>query len=366
MPKRRRSNGEGTIYQNNGKWIAQISYWKDGELKRPKRTCAKHADAVAKLDELRKEARQLDMDEQHHTVESYLIDYLKDIKNGGHATKTFKCYDNVIRPHIIPQIGKLKLSKLKPAKVRAMLTSLRENGVGSRQVQLAYVVLKTAMGRAVADEIIMRNPCDPVTKPPHTKRKVIPFTKEERDAIFEQGKDSFHLPMYKFILSTGMRSSEVFGIEWDDIDYETKTININKQFINGETSKLKTKGSNRILDLTPGIEKILEAQKAKLKSKGHQDNEFIFCGVRGGRINSDKHGTRFWNPILRKAGVKVRGLHHLRHTFASELLAAGADLLVVSQLLGHSSPTMTLEIYAHALPPRRSQVAAKIDEIFGP
>ena len=364
MPKRRRSNGEGTIYQNNGKWIAQISYWKNGKLKRPKRTCDKKADAVAKLDELRREAQQLDMDEQHHTVESYLTEYLRDIENGDHARKTFKCYDNVIRPHIIPQIGKLKLNRLKPAKIRTMLTSLRESGVGSRQVQLAYVVLKTALGRAVSDEIIMRNPCDPVSKPPHKKREVIPFSKEERAAIFEQAKDSFHLPMYKFILSTGMRSSEVFGLEWSDIDYQTKTISVNKQYINGEISKLKTKGSNRILDLTPGIEKILEDQRAKLKSKGHQDNEFIFCGVRGGRINSDKHGPRLWNPILRKAGVDVRGLHHLRHTFASELLAAGADLLVVSQLLGHASPTITLEVYAHALPPRRSQVAAKIDELF--
>ena len=64
--KRRRSNGEGTIYQVDGKWIAQISYYKDGKLKRPKRTCTKHADAVAKLEELRREAQQLDMDEQHH------------------------------------------------------------------------------------------------------------------------------------------------------------------------------------------------------------------------------------------------------------------------------------------------------------
>lgn len=365
MAKRRRSNGEGTIYQNNGKWIAQISYWKDGKLKRPKRTCAKHADAVAKLEELRREAQQLDMDEQHHTVESYLTEFLRDIETGGHAKKTYKSYDSVIRPHIIPLIGKIKLSKLKPAKVRSMLATLRENGVGSRQVQLSYVVLNVAMGRAVADEIIIRNPCGPVAKPAHKKREVVPFTAEERTAIFEQAKDSFHLPLYKFLLSTGLRSSEAFGIEWRDIDYDSKVIRVERQYINGEVSKLKTKGSNRTLDLTPGIEKILDQQRKKLKAKGHQGNGFIFCGVRGGRINSDKHGTKYWNPILRKAGVRVRGLHHLRHTFASELLAAGADLLVVSQLLGHASPTITLEIYAHALPPRRSQVASKIDELFG-
>lgn len=362
--KRRRSNGEGTIYPLNGKWVAQISYWKDGELKRPKRTCKKHADAVAKLEELRREAQQLDMDEQHHTVESYLTEFLRDVENGDHAKKTFKCYDSAIRPHIIPQIGKVKLNKLKPSKVRSMLVSLRENGVGSRQIQLVYVVLKAALSRAVADEIILKNPCDPVAKPAHTKRKIIPFTAEEREAIFEQAKDSFHLPMYKFMLSTGMRSSEVFGLEWPDIDYDLKIIRVDKQYINGEVSKLKTKRSRRTLDLTPGIEKLLELQREKLKQKGHQDNQYIFCGVRGGRIESDKHGTRFWNPILRKAGVKVRGLHHLRHTFASELLAAGADLLVVSQLLGHASPTITLEIYAHALPPRRSQVASQIDQLF--
>lgn len=363
--KRRRSNGQGTIYQVNGKWIAQISYYKDGKLKRPKRTCDKHSDAVVKLAELQKEASQLDLDEQHHTVESYLNEWLEDVKNGGRAKNTFKSYNGVARKHIIPHIGRVLLRKLKASKIRNMIKTLQSANVGTRQIELAYIVLNAALNVAYKEDIILKNPCLSVSKPTHKIRDSIPFTMEERGKIFAEAEGTFFYPMYRFMLATGMRSTELFGLHWSDIDYDSGTIHVQRKYLSGEYGELKSKYSDRFLDLTPGIIKLLEMQKELLKKKGFHKNEYVFCGIRGGHLNSNTFSQQFWNPLLERAGVNARGMHHLRHTFASELLADNADLLVVSKLLGHSSPAITLDFYAHVMPPKRSQVANKIDRLFG-
>lgn len=363
--KRRRSNGEGSIYQVDGKWVAQISYYKDGKLKRPKRICKKHADAVAKLEELRKDALHLDMDEQHHTVESYINEWLFDLENSDRAFSTLKGYRGIVNNYIIPKLGTVKLRELKASKIRRFIHSLQDSGVGSRAVEMSYFCLNSALNQAYKSDIILKNPCVSIQRPVHKQKETIPFTREERELILQAADGDYFYPLYKFMLATGMRSSETFGLHWDDIDYQTRTIHVQRQYIFGDYAKLKSKKSDRFLDLTPGLEEVLRLQREKMNEAGFGDRKYVFCGKRGGHLNSSTFNHQIWKPFLEEAGVTPRGLHHLRHTFASELLAEGADLLVVSALLGHSSPTVTLKIYAHAMPPKRSQVAGLIQTIFG-
>lgn len=214
-------------------------------------------------------------------------------------------------------------------------------------------------------EITSRNPCKPVKKPIHIAKEIEPFTRKERKLIFKEAENNFFEPLFKTMLSTGIRSSEAFGLHWNDIDYKRKIISIRKQYIKGELRPLKTKYSARTVDLTPGICEMLDVQKKQLKDRKLQKNKQVFCASKGGYIDVNTFGTRYWVSLLKRANVRVRGLHHLRHTFASELLADGADLLVVSKLLGHSSPMVTLEYYGHVMPPKRSQAAGKIQKLFG-
>lgn len=363
--KRKRSNGQGSIYKSNGKWIAQIYVRKDGEVKRPKRTSNKEADAVAKLEQLRSDANHLNMDEQHHTVASYLLLWLGDDDDSDLAENTYVSYRSTINNHLIPTIGRTKLSSLKATKIREMLTNLRKKGTGTRAIELSYVVLNAALNQAYKDDVIAKNPCVSIKKPVHNSEECIPFTIEERERIFKEAKGDFFLPLYKVILATGVRSSEAFGLHWEHANFKKRIINIKQQYSRRKIKELKSKYSARNLDMTDGIKEMLELQRKQLKQAGLQDNEHIFCGKKGAYLDGSTFGRRYWLPLLKRAEVEPRGLHHLRHTFATELLGNNVPVHVVSRLLGHSSPTVTYDIYAHVLPEQKSQAADKIQEIFG-
>ena len=364
--KRKRSNGQGTIYQADGKWIAQVSYYdKDGKLKRPKRVCKKHADALVRLDELREQAKRLDMDEQHHTVKSFLISWLGDSDKTSLSTSTYISYHKTIHNHIIPKIGRSKLATLKAGKVRSMIAKLQDDGLGSRSIELSYVVLNAALNQAYKDDVIAKNPCLSVKKPVHKSEECVPFTKEERDLIFEEARGDYFYPLFKIMLSTGIRSSEAFGLHWDQVDPAGKTIRIIQQHSRGEIRPLKSKHSVRTLDITSGISEMLELQKEQSREYGFEDKPQVFPGKRGAYLDVVNFGKANWTPLLMRAGVRPRGLHHLRHTFATELLGNNVPVHVVSRLLGHSSPTITYNIYAHVIPVQQSQAADKIQEIFG-
>jgi len=362
--KRKRSNGQGTIYQVGSKWIAQVTYVVNGDIKRPKRTCDKHADAVVKLQELQALASQ-QVDDQSHTVKSYLNDWIDEREQTGLSTSTIISYRNNSRLHIIPRLGNRRLNQLKPTHINAMLKSLRDNKTGTRAVELSFVILNAALESACKHDIIARNPCKSITRPVHKQEEPIPFSLEERKAIFEEVAGEFFEPLYKVILSTGLRSTEAFGLEWCDIDKKAKVIHVRRKFMHKQIEPLKSKHSVRTLDITDGIQAALDQQKALLKRKGFQKNKHIFCAAKGGYIDNTTHGRRYWNKLLERAGVEVRGLHHLRHTFATELLGNNVPVHVVSRLLGHSSPTVTYNYYAHAIPAQRSQAADKIQDIFG-
>jgi len=227
------------------------------------------------------------------------------------------------------------------------------------------VLLNAALESACKHDIIAKNPCRSITRPVHKQCEPVPFSLAERDAIFKEAAGTWFEPLYKVMLSTGLRSTEAFGLEWRDIDKQAKVIHVKRKFMHKQVEPLKSKHSERVLDITRGIQAALTEQRALLKSKGLQRNKHIFCAAQGGRIDNTTHGRRYWNKLLERAGVEVRGLHHLRHTFATELLGDGVPVHVVSRLLGHSSPTVTYNYYAHAIPAQRSQAAEQIQHIFG-
>ena len=363
--KRKRSNGEGSVYPEGGKWVAQIQYWKDGELTKVRRKCKKHADAIAKLVELRSLAPTIDLSEQNHTVGSYLNLWLGDQETTRHEPNTFISYRSTINNYLIPQLGRVKLSELKATKIRQAIANIQKAGTGSRAVELAYVVLNVALNQAVADDVIIKNPCISIKKPAHTREECIPYTKEERDAIFEEAKGDYFEPLYRIMLATGIRSSEAFGLHWEDVDFKTGTIKIKQQYSRQVIKKLKSKHSVRVATMTAGIREMLEIQRKQMIEKGFQDKPQVFCGKRGAYLDVINFGKKNWTPLQERAGIEPRGLHHLRHTFATELLNNDVPVHVVSRLLGHGSPTVTFEYYAHVIPDKRSEAVAKIEQIFG-
>ncbi len=168
-------------------------------------------------------------------------------------------------------------------------------------------------------------------------------------------------------LSTGMRQGELFGLRWSDIEFDPGCITVRRSldetrgtFMVKET---KTKGARRI-DLPPHAVAVLQAHRKAMLAEGHIDAP-VFCAPGGNWLRKSNVCRRDFVPAMKRAGVPVIRFHDMRHTHASLLLQAGVNVKVVAERLGHSSPTVTMNTYAHVLPTMQKAAVEQFAKLFG-
>lgn len=164
-----------------------------------------------------------------------------------------------------------------------------------------------------------------------------------------------------FGVFTGARRAEILGLQWRDIDWTRRTARIERTWRRGAFYSPKTKAGRRTVELPDELVDELRRWKVKCP-KGA--NDFVFPAPQGGPLEgNDLLRTGFY-PALQRAGIQQVRFHDLRHSFASNLLAAGWDVVTVSKLLGHANPQITLTIYAHALPKPRHGAADALAKLM--
>ncbi|MFH1303866.1 MAG: tyrosine-type recombinase/integrase, partial [Planctomycetota bacterium] len=284
------------------------------------------------------------------------------------AFNTYRSYHNIITKHVLPKIGRKKLIKLSPMDVQRMITQLREEGIGGRALQLSYEYLNRAMRKAYRYRTIQHNPCEPVDKPKHDPRKIDPFTVDQMKLILKAASDHMYYCLYYTALTTGMRSGELFGLFWDSVELNKKQIHVVQQLSRceggKEIKKLKTDSSYRTIDISDQTVAMLLRQRKWLIKHGYASSRHVFCGRDGALVNRGSF-TRIWNNFLTDLGIKQRGFHHMRHTFATLALSSGVPVTVVSATLGHASTAMTLDIYSHVLPSMKSDATNAVSKLIG-
>jgi len=209
-------------------------------------------------------------------------------------------------------------------------------------VQKFRSILFSILTDAVRYKRISDNPLSFV-KAPKIKHKIDedinPFTETELTKI-SYIADGYMKNFIILMVSTGMRPGEIVALKWSDIDFEKKFIQINKTIVRGNEGNVKTYSSNRYVDILPQAELYLQRQ---FDLTGNQ--EFVFLSSFHKQFYShDIIGVNF-KKILQKSGVEVRKLYNLRHTFASQMISKGADIVWVSKMLGHKDVSITLKIY---------------------
>lgn len=169
--------------------------------------------------------------------------------------------------------------------------------------------------------------------------------------------------LIKTAVFTGIRSGELRGLQWGDVDWNSRQIYVRRAWKEGVFYPPKTKASLRRIDLPEFL--VNELREWRLACpKGEYD--LIFPNLAGNPISSTNLLQRGFYPALRRAGLRKIRFHDLRHTFASLLIANGEDIVRVSRLLGHASPTITLKIYSHMLPKEHYGSADRLTElVFG-
>lgn len=286
----------------------------------------------------------------------YAQQWLAGIK-GSVKPRTWDWYEMIMRVHIIPHLGHLSLSQLTPMYVQTAYRELRESGASASTVNGCHRVLRAALNQAVRWELLHRNPVVGVDKPRRSRREMEVLTSQQVGRLLEVARSRDTYPLYLAAVTTGLREGELLGLRWRDIDLARKTITVTGTLDRdaGRIDSPKTESSARTIPIP--TELVEELRKMPRRS------ELVFTTPTGQPINRSNLHRQF-KSLLKKAGLPSIRFHDLRHTHATLLLQAGVHPKIVQERLGHSSISMTMDIYSHVFPHMQSQASDQISEIL--
>jgi integrase len=326
-------------------------------------------------------ARGIVYDDKNLTVGEYLDRWLRDAVRGTVRESTY-CRDEwLVNNHSKPTIGRVKLKNLNAMHLQGLYRDRLDSGLSGSTVQKLHHVMHKALARAVRWDLIPRNPADAVEAPKPSKKEMRPLSAPEARRLLDAASGDRLEALYVLAVHTGMRSGELLGLKWGDVDLSgaTGTIRVRRTLTrkdNGRRIALgepKTKKSRRTVKLTQRAVEALRSHSArqageKLKAGPlYADEGLVFAGEAGGLLNPSNVRQRSFLPLLERAGLAGQGItfHDLRHTCASLLFQRNVHPKFVQELLGHASVAITLDTYSHMLPGMGGEAADAIGEALG-
>lgn len=291
------------------------------------------------------------------------------------APKTVVSYNQIIKLHLIPAIGSIPLTKLQPMHVQQYVTNHLKTR-SPRTVAYTLTLLKQALKHAVQKwRLLNYNPADAVERPSYRRIKYVALTLEGAQEFLDSVKEHKHYPIIYAALYTGMRQGELLGLRWEDVDWNRKVLKVQRtaQWVTGMgriEKPPKTEAGIREVDLPASVItlfKELKKQQAENRlfmADKYQEHNLVFCQENGKPVDPANLTCRF-RRLANAAGLPDLRFHDLRHTHASLMLAAGEQLHVVQQRLGHEKPSTTADIYGHAIPGQQRAAAERFDDMFG-
>lgn len=369
-----RANGEGSIWQRkDGRWCA-AAYMPavEGGVRRVYAYGRTRADAHRKLRDLLNRAdTHVPVTPAALTVAAYLTEWLIHVRRHVRPT-TYAGYESNSRLHILPRIGRRKLTQLGPRDVRKMIDDMRADGLKPRSIQYAHATLRNALEHAYREELVSRNVARMVRiEQPVKLNPIEPMTVEEARKFLACVRDHRLCSMWTITLMLGLRRSEVCGLRWEHVDFAAGSLRIAQtvQRVDGKLREMptKTRRSNRTVPLPARCRFALADHHAQLQQQGGsigrpaQPRGFVF-GTSHGTPLEPRNMTRMFREVCEANGIRVVRLHDLRHTCVSLLLAQGVHPRVVMEIVGHSAIEMTMNVYGHVNLDTQRQALDDLDE----
>ena len=270
------------------------------------------------------------------------------------ASSTYATYESVIRHNLIPSFGQMKISDLSTHAIRQWLGGLT---VSNKRINNILIPLRSILDDAFADAPIDRNPMDRIKNLEVRQEDPEPFTFEEQQRILaalpDQGKN-----LIQFAFWTGLRTSELIGLEWGDIDRVRNTAYVQRACVRGELKFPKTRSGKREVLLLPEAIEALEAQMVFTFKKGKR----VFHNPETNKPWSSDVKIRhpLWANAMKASGVRYRNPYQTRHTYASMLLSAGENPAWIAKQMGHTNMNMVLQKYGRYLPDHDPLAGQKI------
>jgi integrase len=367
----KRGQGEGTYLQRpSGRWQAQTSL--DGRrLSKTFDTAKECREWLREIDELK--TNGLSIRGAKITVGAYLEIWLENIQSTLRP-RTWEQYASNVNNYLKPSLGDIRLGELQPLQIQSFYTLLRRNGLGDRTIQLVHSVLHRALVIAHRQGLIGRNPAAAVERPKVSYKEMRLLDGNQARSFLIAVMGTRDEALYHIALKTGMRQGEILGLRWSDLDWSSGELHVKRklQRVTGQGlvfSEPKTRAGSRMILLGSSLLDILtqhyKRQDIERQRPNWQENNLIFPSTTGTPYDQ-RNLLREFKKSLKEAGLPDIRFHDLRHTAATIMLLENTPLLTVARRLGHSKPSVTLDVYGHYLPGMQEQVATTMDEVLTP
>ncbi len=380
MPKRR-ANGEGNIRKRkDGRWEGRYTAGHDPTTGKQifKNVLGRtQAEVKDKLNTALEELKRIDVIvSDQMTTGEWLDTWLEHYARPVMRTTTYNNYETLIRLHIKPYIGEVKLNKLTTLQIQKLYNKLlsegrfdrpeakdQPKGLSGKTVRNIHTVIHSACEKAIVERLLAVNPTKGcrLPKKERTEMKVLP--PEKLADFFREAKETGVFELYYLDLSTGLRRGELLGLKWSDINFETRMLEVKRQIqrINGviQETAPKTHNAYRKILLPSETIQILKAYKEQQTI----ESDYVFPSPTGEIMEPDS-ARKMLKRVLQRAGLDEMRFHDLRHTFATLALQNGVDVKTLSGILGHYSAGFTLDTYAHVTAQMQEDAANKMGDFL--
>ena len=285
------------------------------------------------------------------------FEYWIDVKRKTVRPNTVRNYTERYYKNIQKVIGKKLLTEVKPIHCQKVFTNMADEGYRASTLYQTRIALFNMLEFAKENDVIINNPCKKSVKSDMGKpsKKKEALTVEVQKKLLEYAKGRSYENQYRFILQTGLRTGELVGLKWEDIDFLNKILKVQRSMEYrhsvGEwrVGEPKSKSGYRTIPLTDEAIKILKAQKEKnkkIKVVSIEWVEYVFLSRKGEPVKNSTYDTALFK-ICEQAEIDKFSMHILRHTFATRCIEGGMMPKTLQKILGHSNIGITMNLYVH-------------------
>ncbi len=428
MAKKRGNGEGSIVKRKDGSWMGRVTVGRNenGTLKRQCFYGKTRAEVAEKINGVINKINNGTYTEASKMkVSEWLSIWFRDYVLNVKRPSTARGYDDIIRLHLNPGIGHIQLKDLRADHIQTMLNNIKKKTpasilrkidslnkqlekaddagktritnqiaelskvkISSRTIEHISVMLGTALNQAIKCKLLSENPAKYVALPKVEEKEIQFLLLEEQKKLLRILSTHRLGFAFEFDMATGIRQAELLGLRWQDVDFDKGNITINQTLMRQRRyeedgsrpeegkpkteivkGKPKTKKGNRVIPLPPSIiEKLKKHQSDQYNEKVRaeviwQESGLVFTSEIGTNIEPRRMLSIF-HSLLKKAELPTRGIHALRHTFATRAIERGMDVKTLSEILGHEDITTTLNLYVHSSEKTKIEGMKRLDDLF--
>lgn len=367
---KRRNRGEGSVFQRpDGTWRAQICH----RRQRLSFSADTRNECIVWIQGIQTEVHK---GWNLHGAKTLVTDYAAywiEMIGPKVRPKTLGGYQSVLNNHVLPALGVLPLKDLTLERIDQFYAELLDMGVGRHTISYCHRTLHVMLEKAVKYNFIFRNPAHGATVPQVPTSEMSVLDEEQVNRFLSAAMGTRYEALFHLAVTTGMRQAELFGLKWADISWQRGLLYLRRQAYRVKDqgvvfSEPKTRAGRRTIKLSENTLQKLREHKARqaierdLAGKRWQEYDLVFTSKLGSAMDQSNLRKEFY-AILELAGLPKMRFHDLRHTAASLMLNNGIPVIVVSKILGHSKPSVTLDIYGHLFNEMQDEAARLMDSL---